>query len=111
MTCASVLSFRRPFRIRQHYGIADDLVTEFLTRMSGGSAHWTILAATACHVFRPTGAACAGIFSILFPVSWCWGGPPSTVFAKGEEQSSNRGLHQRGVNRVILDSRPVHAAR
>lgn len=22
----------------------------------------------------------------------------------------NRGLHQRGVNRVILDSRPVHAA-
>lgn len=33
-------------------------------------------------------------------------------FAKGEEeQTLNRGLHQRGVNRVILDSRPVHAAR
>lgn len=32
-------------------------------------------------------------------------------FAKGEdEQALNRGLHQRGVNRVILDSRPVHAA-
>ena len=32
--------------------------------------------------------------------------------AKGEEeQTLNRGLHQRGVNRVILDSRPVHAAR
>ena len=32
-------------------------------------------------------------------------------FAKGEEeQTLNRGLHQRGVNRVILDSRPVHAA-
>ncbi|QTO55546.1 DUF72 domain-containing protein [Duffyella gerundensis] len=30
-------------------------------------------------------------------------------FAKGEaEQALNRGLHQRGVNRVILDSRPVH---
>lgn len=33
-------------------------------------------------------------------------------FAKGEEeQALNRGLHQRGVNRVILDSRPVHHAR
>lgn len=32
-------------------------------------------------------------------------------FAKGEaEQLFNRGLHERGVNRVILDSRPVHAA-
>lgn len=32
-------------------------------------------------------------------------------FAKGEaEQQLNRGLHQRNVNRVILDSRPVHSA-
>ncbi|MNP30925.1 hypothetical protein D3C76_1240230 [compost metagenome] len=32
-------------------------------------------------------------------------------FAKGEaEQALNRGLHERGVNRVILDSRPVHSA-
>lgn len=32
-------------------------------------------------------------------------------FDKGEdEQRLNRGLHARGVNRVILDSRPVHAA-
>lgn len=32
-------------------------------------------------------------------------------FAKGEaEQLFNRGLHEREVNRVILDSRPVHAA-
>lgn len=32
-------------------------------------------------------------------------------FAKGaEEQQLNRGLHERGVNRVILDSRPVHSA-
>ncbi|SUG29794.1 Protein of uncharacterised function DUF72 [Salmonella enterica subsp. arizonae] len=32
-------------------------------------------------------------------------------FDKGEdEQRLNRGLHERGVNRVILDSRPVHAA-
>lgn len=32
-------------------------------------------------------------------------------FAKGgEEQALNRGLHQRGVNRVILDTRGVHSA-
>ena len=32
-------------------------------------------------------------------------------FAKGEaERALNRGLQQRGVNRVILDSRPVHAS-
>ncbi|MDP0726263.1 DUF72 domain-containing protein, partial [Klebsiella pneumoniae] len=32
-------------------------------------------------------------------------------FAKGEaEQQLNRGLHERNVNRVILDSRPVHSA-
>lgn len=32
-------------------------------------------------------------------------------FAKGDdERQLNRGLHERGVNRVILDSRPVHAA-
>lgn len=32
-------------------------------------------------------------------------------FAKGEaEQALNRGLHQRGVNRVVLDTRGVHAA-
>ncbi|MCP1106440.1 DUF72 domain-containing protein [Serratia nevei] len=32
-------------------------------------------------------------------------------FAKGEaERALNQGLHQRGINRVILDSRPVHHA-
>ena len=32
-------------------------------------------------------------------------------FAKGEaEQALNRGLHERGVNRVILDTRGVHSA-
>ncbi|OSY24027.1 hypothetical protein B7R62_03665 [Klebsiella pneumoniae] len=32
-------------------------------------------------------------------------------FTKGEaEQQLNRGLHERNVNRVILDSRPVHSA-
>ena len=32
-------------------------------------------------------------------------------FAKGpEEQAFNRGIYARGVNRVILDSRPVHTA-
>ncbi|KAA9001673.1 DUF72 domain-containing protein [Affinibrenneria salicis] len=32
-------------------------------------------------------------------------------FAKGDdERALNQGLHQRGINRVILDSRPVHHA-
>ncbi|MDU4663672.1 MAG: DUF72 domain-containing protein, partial [Enterobacter hormaechei] len=32
-------------------------------------------------------------------------------FAKGDaEKAFNRGLHERSVNRVILDSRPVHSA-
>ncbi|MDU3835031.1 MAG: DUF72 domain-containing protein [Enterobacter hormaechei] len=32
-------------------------------------------------------------------------------FAKGDaEKALNRGLHERSVNRVILDSRPVHSA-
>ncbi|WP_017346525.1 DUF72 domain-containing protein [Pantoea sp. A4] len=35
----------------------------------------------------------------------------AAFFAKGEaEQALNRGLHQRSVNRVILDSRAVHAS-
>ncbi|QKJ87496.1 DUF72 domain-containing protein [Paramixta manurensis] len=35
----------------------------------------------------------------------------AAFFTKGDaEQALNRGLHQRGVNRVILDSRPVHAS-
>ncbi|MDO6408621.1 DUF72 domain-containing protein [Pantoea phytobeneficialis] len=35
----------------------------------------------------------------------------AAFFAKGEaERALNRGLQQRGVNRVILDSRPVHAS-
>ncbi len=32
-------------------------------------------------------------------------------FAKGEEERAlNRGLHERGINRTLLDSRPVHHA-
>ncbi|EKN3360348.1 DUF72 domain-containing protein [Yersinia ruckeri] len=34
-----------------------------------------------------------------------------TFFAKGsEERALNQGLHQRQINRVILDSRPIHSA-
>lgn len=33
-------------------------------------------------------------------------------FAKGDaERALNQGLHQRAVNRVMLDSRPIHAAK
>ncbi|WP_406704539.1 DUF72 domain-containing protein [Sodalis sp.] len=36
---------------------------------------------------------------------------PAFFTKQDEERALNRGLQQRGVNRVILDSRPVHAAR
>ncbi|MGL9773226.1 MAG: DUF72 domain-containing protein [Sodalis sp. (in: enterobacteria)] len=35
---------------------------------------------------------------------------PAFFTKQDEERTLNRGLQQRGVNRVILDSRPVHAA-
>lgn len=36
----------------------------------------------------------------------------SDFFAKGDaERALNQGLHQRGINRTILDSRPVHSSK
>ncbi len=67
--------------------------------------YWLQLPATLAH------GICLrfGIFSTLFPASLLWcGSSPSTVFRqRGRGTNTNRGLHQRGVNRVILDSRPV----
>ncbi|MFC3395792.1 DUF72 domain-containing protein [Brenneria rubrifaciens] len=52
-------------------------------------------------------------FLDALPKAFCYGVEVrhSLFFAKGdEERSLNQGLQQRGVNRVILDSRPVHHA-
>ena len=70
--------------------------------------YWLQLPAT----FSPATCLPCGSFSIRSQMFYLrCGSSPSRLFAKGEaEQLFNRGLHERGVNRVILDSRPVHAA-
>jgi uncharacterized protein YecE (DUF72 family) len=90
----------------------DDLVQEFFTRMSPLIAHWTILAAIT-RDFSPRDLPALWQFLDALPKCFTYGVEVRhpDFFAKGEaEQLFNRGLHERGVNRVILDSRPVHAA-
>ncbi|MGQ0415184.1 DUF72 domain-containing protein [Bacillus sp. HC-TM] len=88
----------------------DDLVTEFLTRMSPLAPrigqYWLQLPAT----FGPRELPALWHFLDSLPGEFNYGVEVRhpQFFAKGEEeQTLNRGLHQRGVNRVILDSRPV----
>ncbi|MDW2636713.1 DUF72 domain-containing protein [Citrobacter portucalensis] len=91
----------------------DDLVQEFFTRMlpleSRIGQYWLQLPAT----FGPRDLPALWQFLDVLPNSFTYGVEVRhpDFFAKGEaEQLFNRGLHERGVNRVILDSRPVHAA-
>lgn len=86
----------------------DDLVTEFLTRMSPLAPrigqYWLQLPAT----FGPRELPALWHFLDSLPGEFNYGVEVRhpQFFAKGEEeQTLNRGLHQRGVNRVILDSR------
>lgn len=92
----------------------DDLVTEFLTRMSPLAPrigqYWLQLPAT----FGPRELPALWHFLDSLPGEFNYGVEvrhPQFFAKEEEEQTLNRGLHQRGVNRVILDSRPVHAAR
>lgn len=92
----------------------DDLVQEFFTRLSPLEArigqYWLQLPAT----FAPRDLPALWQFLDALPRTFTYGVEVRhpEFFAKGEaEQQLNSGLHQRGVNRVILDSRPVHAAR
>ena len=91
----------------------DDLVQEFFTRMSPLEArigqYWLQLPAT----FSPRDLPALWRFLDALPKAFTYGVEVRhpVFFAKGEEeQQLNRGLVERGVNRVILDSRPVHAA-
>ncbi|WP_370616477.1 DUF72 domain-containing protein [Citrobacter portucalensis] len=91
----------------------DDQVQEFFTRMSPLESrigqYWLQLPAT----FGPRDLPALWQFLDALPKSFTYGVEVRhpEFFAKGEaEQLFNRGLHERGVNRVILDSRPVHAA-
>lgn len=89
------------------------LTLEFFQRMSPLDArigqYWLQLPAA----FSPSDLPVLWSFLDGLPTSFHYGVEVRhpLFFAKGEEERQlNRGLHDRGVNRVILDSRPVHAA-
>lgn len=89
------------------------LTAEFFDRLEPLAGrigqYWLQLPAT----FGPRDLPALWTFLDALPADFTYGVEVRhpTFFAKGEEeQALNRGLHQRGVNRVILDSRPVHAA-
>lgn len=91
----------------------DDLSQEFFTRLAPLSSrigqYWLQLPAT----FGPRDLPALWHFLDSLPREFTYGVEVrhAEFFAKGEaEQQLNRGLHQRNVNRVILDSRPVHSA-
>lgn len=91
----------------------DDLRDEFFSRLAPLAnrigQYWLQLPAT----FSPADLPALWRFIDGLPDAFSYGVEVRhpLFFAKGEEEKAlNRGLHQRGVNRVILDSRPVHSA-
>ncbi len=91
----------------------DDLTHEFFTRMSPPAnrvgQYWLQLPAT----FGPRDLQALWQFLDALPHDFTYGVEVRhpDFFAKGDaEKALNRGLHKRSVNRVILDSRPVHNA-
>lgn len=90
-----------------------DLTDEFFGRMSPLAnrigQYWLQLPAT----FSPRDLPALWQFLDTLPKDFTYGVEVrhAAFFAKGEAETAlNRGLHARGVNRVILDSRPVHSA-
>ncbi|MEH0884744.1 DUF72 domain-containing protein [Enterobacter sp. UNJFSC 003] len=90
-----------------------DLTEEFFDRMSPLAnrigQYWLQLPAT----FSPRDLPALWLFLDALPRDFTYGVEVRhpEFFAKGEAETVlNRGLHERGVNRVILDSRPVHSA-
>lgn len=91
----------------------DDLTQAFFSRLSPLAdrigQYWLQLPAT----FGPQDLPALWHFLDTLPATFTYGVEVRhpEFFAKGDaEQQLNRGLHQRNVNRVILDSRPVHSA-
>lgn len=91
----------------------DDLSHEFFTRLAPLETrigqYWLQLPAT----FGPGDLPALWHFLDTLPTSFTYGVEVRhpEFFAKGDaEKALNRGLHQRNVNRAILDSRPVHSA-
>lgn len=90
-----------------------DLTQEFFTRMSPLDdrigQYWLQLPAT----FGPADLPALWAFLDALPAGFTYGVEVRhpQFFTKGsEEKALNQGLHARGINRVILDSRPVHSA-
>ena len=107
--------FKFPSTISHQAGLrhCDDLTEEFFARLSPLAQrigqYWLQLPAT----FSPQDLPALWHFLDGLPREFTYGVEVRhpDFFAKGEsERALNRGLHQRGVNRVILDSRPVHSA-
>ena len=91
-----------------------DLTAEFLDRMSPLAnrigQYWLQLPAT----FGPQNLPALWHFLDTLPKAFTYGVEvrhPSFFDESADEQALNRGLHERGVNRAILDSRPVHSAK
>lgn len=91
----------------------DELSSEFFARLAPLASrigqYWLQLPAT----FGPRDLPALWHFLDGLPKDFTYGVEVRhpEFFAKGEaEQQLNRGLHERNVNRVILDSRPVHSA-
>ena len=91
----------------------DDLTREFFALMSPLAErigqYWLQLPAA----FSPADLSRLWAFLDALPTEFRYGVEVRhpAFFAKGEEERAlNRGLHQRGVNRVILDTRGVHSA-
>ncbi|WP_312227212.1 DUF72 domain-containing protein [Pseudescherichia sp.] len=96
-------------RLRQ----CGDLTEEFFSRMAPLAErigqYWLQLPAS----FGPQDLPALWAFLDGLPEAFSYGVEVRhpEFFAKGEAETQlNRGLHTRGVNRVILDSRPVHSA-
>lgn len=91
----------------------DDLVSEFFQRMSPLETrigqYWLQLPAT----FSPQDLPALWAFLDMLPTNFTYGVEvrhPQFFDKSDAEQQFNRGLMARGINRVVLDSRPVHAA-
>ncbi|WP_051237816.1 DUF72 domain-containing protein [Franconibacter pulveris] len=92
----------------------EEQTSEFFSRMAPLAGrigqYWLQLPAA----FGPRDLAALWAFLDALPTEFTYGVEVRhpEFFAKGDvEQALNRGLKARGVNRVILDSRPVHSAK
>jgi len=108
--------FKFPASISHQAGLVqcEAQLSEFFSRLAPLAPrigqYWLQLPAT----FAPDNLPTLWHFLDQLPAEFSYGVEVRhpLFFAKGEEERAlNRGLHARGVNRVILDSRPVHLAK